>query len=112
MKQLGEEYVTERINLVRLQTAEKAARMSAVFAVGLVLGILLFFVLLFLSLIGVYAIYDATGNLYMALGVVAGFFAFLALVIFVLRKNRVYPAVTNAVIKMLFEKSADETANP
>ena len=112
MKQLGEEYVTERINLVRLQAAEKAARMSAVFAVGLVLGILLFFVLLFLSLIGVYAIYDATGNLYMALGVVSGFFALLALVIFVLRKNRIYPAVSNAVIKMLFDKSADETANP
>jgi uncharacterized membrane protein YqjE len=112
MKQLGEEYVNERINLAKLQAAEKAARMSAVFAVGLVLSILLFFVLLFLSLLAAFALYDATGNVYTALGVVAGFFALVASIIFLTRKNSLYPAVTNAVIKMLFEKTSDETAKP
>ena len=112
MKQLGEEYVTERINLVKLQAAEKAARMSAVFATGAILGLLLFFVLLFLSLLGAYAIYDATLNVYLALGAVAGFYLLIALIVYSTKSSRIYPAITNAVIKMLFEKSSDDVSNP
>jgi polyferredoxin len=112
MKQLGEEYVSERINLVRLQAAEKTARMSAVLATGVILGLLLFFVLLFLSLLGAYVIYDATLNVYLALGAVAGFYFLIALIVFLSRKSRLYPAVTNAVIKMLFEKSSDDVPKP
>ena len=108
MKQLGEEYVTERINLVKLQAAEKAARMSAVFVTGIVLGILVFFVLLFLSLLGAYAIYDASGNVYLALGSVAGFYFLIAIIVQLTKSSQIYPAVTNAVIKMLFEKSKHE----
>jgi polyferredoxin len=108
MKQLGEEYVAERIKLVKLQAAEKAARMSAVFATGVILGLLLFFVLLFLSMLGAYAVYDATLNVYLAFGAVAGFYFVVALVVFLTKRSRIYPAITNAVIKMLFEKSINE----
>ena len=112
MKQLGEEYVTERINLAKLQAAEKAARTSAVVATGLILGILFFFVLLFLSLLGAYAIYDGTDNVYLALGAVAGFYLVIALIVLAVKGKRIYPAITNAVIRMLFETSNSDVENP
>lgn len=108
MKQLGEEYVTERINLLKLQGAEKAARMSAVFATGLVLAILGLFVLFFLSLLAVYAIAEATRNLFLGLGIVALFYFLIAVLVYVNRKSRIYPRITNAVIRMLFEKTENE----
>lgn len=111
IKQLGEDYVQERLTLIKLEGAEKAARMSAVMVTGIIVSMLLVFALLFLSLMGVYFIYHETGNMYLALGAVAAFYVVIALIILALKKTRIYPLITNKVIKILFEKSepADES---
>ena len=104
MKQLGEEYVQERLTLIKLEGAEKAARMSAVMVTGILVSILLFFVLLFLSLMGVYFIYQQTDNLYIGLGGMAAFYLVVAIIILMLKKTKIYPLITNKVISLLFEK--------
>lgn len=103
VRQLVEEYVQERITLLKLQSAEKAARMSAVIFTGVVLAILLFFVLLFLSLMASYFLFKQTNNGYLGLGIVAGFYLLLAIIVMALKKTRIYPWITDAVVRMLFE---------
>ena len=108
IKQLGEEYVQEHLNLLKLQSAEKAARMSAVMVTGLAVSLLLFLVLLFLSVMGAYFVFQQTGNWYFGLGAVAAAYLLLAVLLLVLRKTRIYPFITNAVIRLLFEKTDPE----
>ncbi|MEO6916695.1 MAG: phage holin family protein [Chitinophagaceae bacterium] len=108
VKQLGEEYVQERLTLIKLEGAEKAARMSAVLFTGIIVSLLLIFGLFFLSLMGVYFVYQQTANWYLGLGIMAVLYLLIAVLILLLRKTKIYPLVTNKVISILFEKSDHE----
>ena len=85
-KKAIEEYIEERMLLFKLQSIEKASKLIAVLFTGLLLAILGFFILLFLSIMLGYFFASITGSLYLGFGIVAAFYLILFLVIFKIRK--------------------------
>lgn len=104
VQQLVEEYVKERILLLKLQTAEKTARLLSVILAALIFGLLSFFILLFLSLMALYYFASLTGNLYYGFGIIVGFYVFL-LILSVYFRKRFYKYFSDMVVRLLFENT-------
>jgi len=110
-KKAIEEYIEERMLLFKLQSIEKASKLIAVLFTGLLLAILGFFILLFLSIMLGYFFASITGSLYLGFGIVAAFYLILFLVIFKIRKTVLEKYIINTVIETFFDKTADEDDN-
>ncbi len=82
-----EEYVQNRISLLKLQMVEKASRLIAMLFSGLVIALLFFFILLFISIMGGYYFAQLTGSLFIGFGIISAFYIIVLLVVIKLRKN-------------------------
>jgi hypothetical protein len=99
-----EQYIQDRLLLIKLQATEKTARLVALLFVVLMILLLGFFVLIFLSVMaGIY--FSTTSNsLYTGFGIVTGFYLILLLVFVVCRKWISKQAI-NVVIRIFFDKN-------
>ncbi|SJZ73437.1 phage holin family protein [Sediminibacterium ginsengisoli] len=103
-----EEYVRDRLLLAKMQVADKSSRLVAMlFTVGL-LAMFGLFILLFLSIMAGYYFADLTGSLYAGFGIVAAAYILLVIILLVTRR-RYEQRITDMVIKVFFDKTADET---
>ncbi|MFL9482261.1 phage holin family protein [Chitinophagaceae bacterium LWZ2-11] len=103
-----EEYVQDRILLMRLQIVEKVSRLSAMLFSGIIIALLSFFILLFISIMAGYLFASLTGSLYIGFGIVALFYIILLIVIIKLKKRVIDKTVTDIVIKVFFDKVEEE----
>ena len=103
-----EDYIQDRLLLIKLQTAEKTARLAGILIALLVIALLGFFVLLFISIMGGYYFATLTGSMFYGFGIVAAFYLLLLLVIIKYRVKLIENKVSNTIIKTFFEK-AEET---
>ena len=103
-----EGYVQDRLLLLKLQAAEKTARVSGLLFTGIVLALLSFFVLLFLNIMGGYFFASLTGSLYAGFGIIATFYLILLLLIFSYRRELIEKRVGNTIVKIFFEKENEE----
>lgn len=76
-----EEYVKERLLLLKLQTAEKAAKLTSVILTGFIIGAFILVILLLVSIITGYFLTELTGNWYFGFGIVTVFYILLAAVL-------------------------------
>ncbi len=102
-----EDYIQDRLLLIKLQTAEKTARLAGILSALLVIALLSFFVLLFISIMGGYFFASLTGSLYLGFGIIAAFYLVLLLVIIQNRKKLIESKVSNTIIKTFFEKEEE-----
>lgn len=102
-----EDYIQDRLLLIKLQTAEKTARLAGILSALLVIALLSFFVLLFISIMGGYLFANLTGSLYLGFGIIAAFYLVLLLVIIQNRKKLIESKVSNTIIKTFFEKEEE-----
>jgi polyferredoxin len=109
IQHLAEEYIRERLLLLKLQTAEKVARMAAVVVAGAFIGIFVIIVLLLLTFLACYFFEQLTGSWYYGVGIVILFYLILIAFLVYLRKTLLYNFVSNSVIKMFFEETDDTT---
>lgn len=107
-KHLLEQYLKDRLLLLKLQTAEKSARLSGMMASFVVIAFLSFFVLMFISLMAGYFFAGLTGSMFYGFGIVALFYVLLLALVFVFKKKYIETLVSNVVIKVFFDKSDDE----
>ena len=107
-----EQYVKDRILLFKLQIASKTARLSSLLFTGIILALLSFFVLLFISMMGGYYFSSLTGSLYCGFGVIAGFYLFLLIGFILFRKGIIEKPIADLIIKILFEKHKEDTSEP
>ena len=107
-RQKLEEYVQDRLLLLKLQMVEKFSRLTALLFTGLTLALLSFFILLFLSIIVGYFFANITGSFYIGFGIVAIFYIVLFVVIIKLRKNVIEKMIVDAVIKIFMDKNDDD----
>lgn len=108
---LLEQYVKERLLLLKLETAEKAARLVAVFITGLIIALFSFLVLLFLSVMAGYFLAELTGSMYYGFGIVTAFYFILLALSVYFRKTVLYKYISDSMIRILFERTentADE----
>ena len=105
---LLEEYVNNRLQLLKLQTAEKSAKLISFVFVALAIALLFFFILLFISIMAGYYFAEKTGSQVYGFGIVACFYILLLLVVLLLRKKLVDKYISDKVIKIFFEPTEND----
>lgn len=107
-RQQLEQYVQDRVLLLKLQMVEKVSQLIALLFTGLTLALLAFFILLFVSIMAGYYFANITGSLYIGFGIVAMFYIILFVLIVSLRKKVIEKHIIDAVIKIFMDKSASD----
>jgi hypothetical protein len=104
-QQLAEEYIRERLLLLKLEAAEKSARLASVVFAGILIGVLATIVLLCISALACYLLQELTGSWYYGIGIVAAFYILLLVLLIVFRKSLFYKYVSDRVVRIFFEKT-------
>ncbi len=99
-----EAYINERVLLLKLQALEKMSRLGASLFTAVVLAMLAFFILLFLSLMAGYYFAMLTDSMFGGFGIVTAFYVLLFLVLLKFKKNMIEKHITNMIITSFFEK--------
>ncbi len=107
-QQLAEEYIRERLLLLKLEAAEKSARLASVVFAGIVLGMCMTVILMLLSALACYLLQQLTGSWIYGIGIVVLFYVLLMMVFFFFRRSFFYRHVANFVIKLFFEKNEND----
>lgn len=102
------EYLQNRLLLMKMQAAEKSSRLAGILVALMVLLLVGFFVLIFISIMAGYLFAELTGSLFYGFGIITVIYILLFVLVLVLRKKYIEPYVTNTVIRVLFEKDEDE----
>ena len=110
LKWLIERQVHDRIDLIKLEGAEKIARLSGVMISGLMIAMIGFFALLFFSLLSGYWFAQFTGSLAIGFGIVAVFYLLIFLWAVGPGRKKITTMVANMVIREIFEE--DEINEP
>lgn len=106
LKKQAEEYLQERVWLLKLQTGEKAARVTAALFLVIVMVLLAFFVVLFLSIMAGFYFSSVTSSLFAGFSMVAGLYVWLLLLLFFFRK-KIERKIINIVIRIIFAKTEE-----
>ncbi len=102
------EYMNNRINTVKLNTAEKGSKLMANM-ITMAVSILIFgLFVLFISLALAFVIGKAIGELYWGFLIVSGFYLILGILVFVFREKLLRLPILNALLKQLFKGEDEE----
>jgi len=104
---LIESYAANRLRLLKLQTAEKSSRVVTLIFTGLVIGLLSFFIFLFVSIMAALYFSEKWHSSFYGFGVVVLFYILLLLAILALRTT-LDKYIFSKVINILFESNADD----
>ena len=107
-KQKIEEYVQDRILLLKLEMVEKTSKLVSMLFIGLLITVLSFFIILFLSFMAGYYFAALTNSLYLGFGIVCGFYLLLLIFIIMTGKKLLHKYITNTVIETIFDQTADD----
>jgi hypothetical protein len=107
---LIESYVSNRLKLLKLQTAERSSRMVTLIFAGLLIGILSFFILLFLSMMAAWFFAEKLHSQFYGFGIVALIYILLLVAAIFFRKKYLDKYIFHRVIKILFDSSTDDEA--
>ncbi|RXK81205.1 hypothetical protein [Filimonas effusa] len=106
-----EAYVKDRLLLMKLQGARKLSKLAAMMFAVLVVAVLVFFIMLFLSVMLGYYFAELTGSLYLGFGILSAIYIILVIVLIKLRSTVLEKMVANTVISILFDPKDDEDDN-
>ncbi|HTJ12176.1 MAG TPA: phage holin family protein [Dinghuibacter sp.] len=107
-EELIERYIKDRLLLIRIDAAEKGAKLAAHFVTGMLLAVLFFFIIMFLSIMAGYYFSEVTGSQFYGFGIIAGFYVLVFAVLLAIRKRYIFPFLINLVIKTVFDQNNDE----
>ncbi len=102
------EYIEVKLDLIRLHTAENLSRIFSNVATIAVIGYLLFFIILFISLAGGYYIGSLLDSTELGFLCVAGFYTLLLVLFLAFRKQIVERPVIKAIVRLFFPKFEDD----
>jgi hypothetical protein len=107
-EELIERYIKDRLLLIRIDATEKGAKLAAHFVTGMVLGLLFFFILLFVSIMAGYYFSELTGSQFYGFGIIAGFYVLIFVILLAIRKRYIFPYIINLVIGTIFDGKNEE----
>ncbi|RFM26568.1 phage holin family protein [Deminuibacter soli] len=99
------QYLSNRLLLIKLQTVEKIAKLASAMFAGLIIAVLGFFILLFLSIMAGYLFAALTHSLFLGFGIVTLFYIILLIVLVAMRKRILEKFIVNTVIKIIFDQT-------
>lgn len=106
-----EEYIQDRLLLLKLKTVEKISKLVAVMFAVLVVAVLVFFIFLFLSIMAGYYFAEVTNSMFLGFGIVAAIYLIILVTLIALRKSVLERMITNTVINILFDDKDQEDEN-
>ncbi len=113
LKEEFSSYIRLRIELFRISSYEKIARVSASLITGLLITILVMFFSVFGSVAAGLYIGHISGSPIAGFGIVAGFYLLLLLIVLIFRKSLFEKVIINKMIVILFEnESRNRNPNP
>jgi len=101
-------YLQDRLLLLKLQLTEKIAKLISVMFTCLMIAVLIFFIILFLSIMAGFYFASLTGSNFWGFGIVAAFYLILLIIIIILRKRVLQKSIINMIIAVMFEKTKEE----
>jgi len=101
-------YLQDRLLLLKLQLTEKIAKFISVMFTCLMIAVLIFFIILFLSIMAGFYFASLTGSNFWGFGIVAAFYLILLIIIIILRKRVLQKSIINMIIAVMFEKTKEE----
>jgi len=107
-KQALEKYIQSRMLLIKLQGVEKISKLSAAMFSGLLIGILSFFVILFLSIMAAWYFGELLGSPFKGFGIICAFYILALVLVLVFRKKVLQKTIINTVINIFFEQTSEE----
>lgn len=108
MEALLQQYVNDRILLLKLQATEKASRFGSLALIFIVFAGLVFFMLFFISIMAGYFFAELTGSLFYGFSIVTGIYVLLVIILFLVRKRYLGPFLVNVLIRIFSEKINDQ----
>jgi len=103
-----EEYIEDKVDLVKLKTASKTGSTISNVIVGLVSARLGLFILIFLSFSAAFAIGEAIGRYSLGFLIVGGIYILLVAALFVLKDKMITMPIINALLKKMKYKVHDD----
>ena len=98
-----ENYLENRALLMKMQVISTSSRLVAKLLLGMVLGLLGFCLIFFLSFMAGYFFADLTGSLYMGYVIVVVFYLLLFLIVYG-NKKKIGNSISDSIIQVLFNK--------
>ena len=103
---LVEEYINERLLLLKYQTAERTAGILSALLLGLCFGLLFTFLLLLISALAVYFFASLTQSWYAGFFIIIGFYALVFLGIYT-NKKRLCKYFSDLTVSLFFSDTHD-----
>ncbi|MFY9309439.1 MAG: phage holin family protein [Bacteroidia bacterium] len=104
LKQLITDYFEARIALLKINVYEKIARVTAVLFSSIIIALILFFLVFFLSISAGFYFGSLLNSNAWGFLIVFGFYLILLVVILIFRKKLLEKYIIDKVIQTLFEK--------
>lgn len=104
-KQLVEEYVEDRILLLKLQLTEKAAKVSSVMFIAVTVMFLLLLLCMITTFIAGYYLSKAVGSYAGGFGLLAVFYILLIALLIYLHRKFLSKYISDRVVKMSFNNN-------
>ena len=102
IKKEVESYVQNKIDLTKLHLAEDLSRFVSGFAIKIVLFYIGFFVLMFISIAGAFAIGSYTNSNELGFIIIAGVYFVIGLVFYMLKGKMIQTPIIKAFIHLFF----------
>jgi hypothetical protein len=102
------EYLEVRLNQISLHTAENLSRILTNTANIVIIGYLLFFILLFISMAAGYFFSEVFGSNQLGFLSIAGFYILILIVFLIFRRKIVERPIIQTMVKLFFTKFTDD----
>tara|TARA_R110002049_G_scaffold247413_9_gene421608 strand:+ start:3099 stop:3440 length:342 start_codon:yes stop_codon:yes gene_type:complete len=99
----AKEYGSHQVELVKLEVVEKTATVSAELLTHLILGVIAFILLLFISIAGGFILGEAFNSVALGFLTIAGIYTLIFIILFIWKDSLLKKNFTNYTIKKMLE---------
>lgn len=106
------EYVNNRIDQVKLSTAEKTSAVLANILAGIIVAVVFLFFFIFGSMALAFGLGAWIGKIWAGFAIVAGFHLLIGIIVWSARGRLIRLPIMNALLRQLFSKDEDHDDHP
>lgn len=111
LKNAAQDYIKDRILLVKLQSAQAVTKIATGVITGVLLAFFGMFFLIFISIAGGFYFGSLVESNALGFAIVAGIYLLLIILVMLMRKSVIAKAVTTATMKGFFAKKQNSDGN-
>lgn len=108
LRWLAERQVYDRLDLYKLQGAEKMAKLAGLMVMGIATGLVGFMALFFISFMAGYFFAAYTGSLYTGFAIVAAFYLLVFVWLMLVGRKKLSAKISDIVIREIFDDDDDD----